>query len=94
MSVVHVSEVANVLEAWVRLSECRRIVSDIVAKRSVEVVDVSENLYTAAVHAAGVYDVGVSDALAFSIMRGRGVDEVYSFDVHFDDMPGVRRLTR
>jgi len=93
-SVVHVSEVANMLEAWVRLSECRRIISDIVAKRSVEVVDVSKNLYFSSIHAAGVLDVGVNEALALSIMGGRGVDEIYSFDKHLDDMPGVRRLTR
>lgn len=93
-SVVHVSEVANILEAWVRLSECRRIVSDIVAKKSVEVVDVSKSLYASSIHAAGVHDVGVSDALAFSIMRERGVDEIYSFDKHFDNMPDIRRLTQ
>lgn len=93
-SVVHVSEVADMLEAWIRLSECRRIVSDIVAKRNVEVVDVSRSLYLSSIHAAGVHDIGVSDALALSIMRGRGVDEIYSFDRHFDDIPGIRQLTR
>ena len=93
-SVVHVSEVANMLEAWIRLSEYRRIVSDIVAKRSVEVVDVSKRLYASSIHAAGVHDMDINEALALSIMRERGVDEIYSFDKHLDDMPGVTRLTR
>ena len=93
-SVIHVSEVANVLETCVRLSECRRIVSDIVAKRSVEVIDVSKNKYISSIHTAGVHDVGVNDALALSIMQERGVDDIYSFDGHFDKMPEIRRLTR
>lgn len=94
MSVIHVSEVADILEAWSRLSECRLIVSDIVAKRSVEVVDVSKSLYISSIHAAGVHDVGVNEALAFSIMQEKGIDEIYSFDKHFDKLPGVKRLTR
>ena len=93
-SVVHVSEVANILEARIRLSECRRIISDIVNKRSVEVVDVTRDLYTASLYTAGVHDAGVNDALAFNIMQERGIDEIYSFDKHFDNMPGIRRLTQ
>jgi len=93
-SVVHVSEVACILEANVSLSESRRILSDIVDKRNVEVVDVSRGLYISSIHAAGVHDVGVNNGLALNVMQERGVDEVYSFDKHFDNMPGVRRLTR
>jgi hypothetical protein len=93
-SVVHVSEVANILEARLRLSECRRIISDILNKRSVEVVDVSKNLYVASLRTADIHDVGINDALAFNVMRESGIDEIYSFDKHFDDIPGVKRLTR
>ena len=93
-SVVHVSEVANILEARVRLSGCRRIISDILDKRSVEVVDVSKNLYAASLRTADIHDVGINDALAFNIMKERDIDEIYSFDNHFDNVPGVKRLTR
>jgi len=92
-SVVHVSEVANILEARIPLADCRRMVSDIVAKGNVEVVDVTRNQYMASVHAAEIYDIGVNDALAFNIMQDKGLVEVYSFDRHFDDLPGIERLT-
>jgi hypothetical protein len=93
-SVVHISEVANILEARVRLSGCRRIISDILDKRSVEVVDVSKNLYAASLRTADIHDVGINDALAFNIMKERDIDEIYSFDNHFDNVPGIKRLTR
>jgi len=91
-SIAHVSEVACILEGKIPLAESRRIISDIVNKRSVEVIDVSRNLYASSIHAVGAYDIGINDALAISIMKGRGVDEIYSFDKDLDNLPGIRRL--
>ncbi|MBO3803991.1 MAG: type II toxin-antitoxin system VapC family toxin [Candidatus Brockarchaeota archaeon] len=93
-SVVHVSEIANILEARIALTECGRIVGDIVSKSSVRVVDVTKNLYVASMHTADVHDVSVNDALALNIMKDRDINEIYSFDKHFDNMPEIRRLTR
>lgn len=83
MSVVHVSEVADIIEERIPTSECRRIISDIVTKRSVEVVDVSKNLYTTSLQTTGVHDFGVNEALASTSCKERDVDEIYSFDRHF-----------
>jgi len=92
-SVVHVSEIANILEARMPLTECRTIISDIVSKKSVEVVDVSRHMYTTSIYTAERYGVGINDAVAFSIMKERNLEEIYSFDKHFDNMPGIKRVT-
>lgn len=91
-SVVHVSEVANILEARMPLSSCRRIISDIATKRNVEVAGVGNKLYTSSLHTAEAHDIGLNDALAFNMMQEGGVHEIYSFDKHFDDLPGIARL--
>lgn len=93
-SVVHVSEVANILETRVPLSTCRRIISAILTKRNVKVVDVGAKLYASSLHLAEVHDIGINDALAYEIMLERGVDEIYSFDKRFDNLPDIERLTR
>lgn len=93
-SVVHVSEVANILEARAGLSECRKIVSDIITKKSVDVADVNSEMYIASIQTAEMYDVGINDALAFCIMRKRNLEEIYSFDKHFDNMPEIKRATK
>jgi predicted nucleic acid-binding protein len=93
-SVVHVSEVANILEARIPLSECRRIIFDIVTKSSVQVVNVTRDMYTASIHTADVHDVSVNDALALNIMLERSINEIYSFDRHFDNVPGIKRVVQ
>ena len=91
-SVVHVSEVANILEARVQLSECRRIISDIADKRSIEVVDVNKKLYATSIQTAEMRDISINDALAFVIMQERSIKEIYSFDKHFDNIPEITRV--
>ena len=93
-SVVHVSEVANILEARIAFSDSRPIIGDIVDKSSVEVVDVTRDLYIASIQTADVHDISINDALALNIMKGREIDEIYSFDKHFDNIHEIRRLTR
>ena len=38
--------------------------------------------------------VGFNDALAYLVMREVGVEEIFSFDRYFDEIPGVTRRTR
>ena len=37
-------------------------------------------------------NVSVNDALAYQLMRGHGLDEIYSLDRHFDQLRGIARL--
>ena len=92
-SVIHVSEIANILETRIPSPQSRQIISDIITKKTIEVTDVTRHLYTSSLRTAETHDVGLNDALAFNIMQQREIHEIYSFDKHFDELPGVRRLT-
>jgi predicted nucleic acid-binding protein len=38
-------------------------------------------------------DLTARDAIHLAVMRSNGIEEILSFDRHFDGLPGVRRLS-
>jgi len=92
-TVVHVSEVANILEARTTREESRRILSALASMRSLRLIGVTGDAYRAAVQASSVLGVGVNDAMAYIAMAERGINEAYSFDRHFDQLPEITRIT-
>ncbi|MEM0335842.1 MAG: type II toxin-antitoxin system VapC family toxin [Thermofilum sp.] len=93
-TVVHVSEVANVVEARLGLSYSIKLVAGILSKENIEVLPVEPRDFDASLDVAQRYSVSVNDALAYVKMKEEGVEEVYTFDKHFHNMPGVKVLPR
>jgi uncharacterized protein len=91
-TVVHLSETANILEARAPLGEARSIILDILNMDTIRVLAVDSVRYARAVQAAETLDVGINDALAYVAMVENGISEIYSFDRHFDALPGIARL--
>jgi hypothetical protein len=91
-TVVHVSEIANILEARAPLEDARSIIMDILNMDTIRVTAVDSTRYTRAVQVAETHGVGTNDALAYVAMVENGVSEIYSFDKHFDALPGITRL--
>ncbi len=58
----------------------------------IEVYSTSLRDYEGALVVAREENVSVNDALAYHLMRGHGLDEIYSFDRHFDQLRGLARL--
>jgi len=79
-TVVHLSEVANVLEDVAGALLAAR------AKENVVVEAVSAEDYLESAVLAGEKGVSVNDALAYLVMRRRGVREIYTFDKHFEKL--------
>jgi predicted nucleic acid-binding protein len=85
-SVVHLSEVANVLESRKSFSEAAQFIYDLLAKESITVLDVTHNDYQGATVLAQRYKVGINDSLAKILMDRLKIKEIYSFDKHFDNL--------
>ncbi|MBU2617766.1 MAG: type II toxin-antitoxin system VapC family toxin [Euryarchaeota archaeon] len=90
-SVVHLSEVANILEDVSSQRIAADFMINVLSKPNLEVVLVDKNMYTAASFLAKEKSVGVNDALAALIMKDQGISEIYSFGKHLDDL-GVKRI--
>ena len=92
-TVVHVSEVANILESRMTRDGSWRIISALASMRGLSVAGVSGDDYRSAIQASKILGVGVNDALAYAVMKEASVEEIYSFDKHFDQLPEIRRVT-
>lgn len=84
---VHLSEVANVLEDAAGIAFTSDLLWAILTKPSVEAAAVSADDYRESVMLAKKYAIGVNDALALVVMEQRGIDEIYTFDRHFEQAP-------
>jgi len=91
-SVVHISEVANILEARTSLQVTIDILSGLLALRNLLVLQTSKASYELAIEHSRARDVGVNDALAVILMTGEGISEVYSFDRGFDKLKNLKRV--
>lgn len=93
-SLIHLSEVSNILEARASLYQSIEVISALLARDNMEVVEPTKKAYLEAVERASSLAVGVNDALAYLIMQRRDIKEIYSFDKDFDKMPSINRITK
>ncbi len=84
-SVVHLSEVANILESRKSFTEASQFIYDLLTKESITVLDVTHTDYQGAAVLAQRYKVGINDSLAKILMDRLNITEIYSFDKHFDN---------
>jgi predicted nucleic acid-binding protein len=85
-TVVHLSEVANVMEDAANLTFPISFVKDILLKRNVHVEQVSDTDYIESVVLAEEKRVSINDALAYLIMKREMIEAIYTFDKHFDSL--------
>ncbi|MHA1579279.1 MAG: type II toxin-antitoxin system VapC family toxin [Candidatus Freyarchaeota archaeon] len=89
-SVVHLSEVANVLEDAVDLTFSISFIEEIYKTRNIQVEQVAPEDYISAALGAKNMHISINDMLAYLIMQRKGIKEVFSFDKHFDNLKVIR----
>jgi predicted nucleic acid-binding protein len=90
-TVVHLSEIANILKHSLTKKELNEIIHGVFDR--VEVLGVTREEYLAASELAQELDFGdPNDALAYQVMSDRDLNEIYSFDQVFERVEGIRRL--
>lgn len=92
-SVVHISEIANILEDAANLGFAVSFTRDLISRWNITVEPVDRAMYILAIAIADEKKIGINDALAYEIMKKKEIKEIYSFDKHFDNLP-VNRLVK
>ncbi|MGD6850434.1 MAG: type II toxin-antitoxin system VapC family toxin [Candidatus Bathyarchaeia archaeon] len=92
-SVVHFSEVCNILEDYLPFEEAVVLEKGLLFRENLLVCEVSQEDYLKAVTLAETYRVGANDALAYLLMKREGIATIYSFDRDFDVFTDIRRVT-
>ncbi|MDP3741864.1 MAG: type II toxin-antitoxin system VapC family toxin [Candidatus Micrarchaeota archaeon] len=92
-TVVHLSEVANIIEDKVPFDQQRHFFESIISNVSLEIKEINKETYSLAIEYAMDNAMGVNDALAVILMQKENINEIYSFDSDFDEVNGVSRIT-
>ena len=79
-SVVHVAEIANILEDYLPQKEAAEIEKALCMRDTIEIERVDRSDCTKAISEADKWQVGLSDAIAYVLMKEKGIREIYSFD--------------
>jgi predicted nucleic acid-binding protein len=90
ISVVNMTEIANILEAHMSLDEALSIEEFLI--RFAKLVSVNKQQYLEAIKIAKEKKAGLNDALTYVIMLKNKIYEIYSFDKDFDKLEGIQRL--
>jgi predicted nucleic acid-binding protein len=92
ITVVHVSEMVNILKHGMRPDQVTAIIRGLFMLDNIRILDVTRDAYFAATELSDDLKLEANDALAIDVMRLNGIREIYSFDEDFDQIDGIVRL--
>ena len=93
-SVVHFSEVCNVLEDHLPFEEAILLEKGLLYRDNVLICEVAQEDFIKAVSIAEDHRVGVNDALAYVLMKKKTIQAIYSFDKDLDAFTDIQRVTQ
>jgi hypothetical protein len=93
-SVVHFSEVCNILEDYVAFKEAVILEKSLLFRENILICEVTREDYLKAVSVAEDFHVGANDALAYMLMKKEDLQAIYSFDKDFDVFSDIMRVTQ
>ena len=92
-TVVHLSEVANILESRTTLATARKILIAITSNENLTITPTTARQYRGALQLSETLNTGINDALAQLTMTQLHIHDIYSFDKHHDYIPQTTRIT-
>jgi predicted nucleic acid-binding protein len=94
MTVVHLSEIVNILKHGMPLDQLTKIIRGLFMLDNVKIHGVTREVYFAAAELGEDLRLEANDALAVDVMRMNNIAEIYSFDEDFDQIEGISRLPK
>lgn len=91
-SVVHFSEVCNILEDHLPYEEAILLEKGLLHRDNVSICEVAQEDFIKAVSIAEDHMVGVNDALAYVLMKKKTIQTIYSFDKDLDVFTDIQRV--
>jgi predicted nucleic acid-binding protein len=93
-TVVHLSEIVNILKHGMPLEQLNRVIQGLFMLDNVRIEGVTRDAYFAATELGDDLMLEANDALAIDVMRQNDLKEVYSFDEDFEKIEGITRIPR
>jgi len=93
-TVVHLTEVVNILKHGMPLERLNNLVLGLFMLDNLRIYGVSREAYFAATELGDDLRLESNDALVVDVMRQNNVKEMYSFDEDFNGIEGISRLPK
>lgn len=93
-TVVHLSEMANILKHRLSIEKTNRLIATLLLLEHVKVVNVAPEDYLEASTLGKELSRDPNDALAVKVMREHGIHTILSFDTGFDNIQNLKRITK
>ena len=91
-TVVHLSEVVNVVETGLGVRESLGFLAWVLTSENMKVYSVDVKDYGSALLLAKEKSISANDALAYLFMKTHGINEIYTFDKHFKKFEDIMKL--
>jgi predicted nucleic acid-binding protein len=92
MTVVHMSEIVNILKHGMPINRLTSIIRGLFMLDNVRIIGVTREAYFAATELGDDLKLEANDALAVDVMRLNDIKEIYSFDEDFNQIEGITKL--
>ena len=93
-TVVHVSEMVNILKHGMPLEKLTEVIRGLFMLDNVTVQGVTKEVYFAANELGDDLKLEANDALAIDVMKSNNVTEILTFDEDFDRVEGITRIPK
>lgn len=93
-TVVHISEMVNILKHRMPLEQLTRLVLGLFMLENIKIQGVSKQAYFAATELGDDLKLDPNDALAVDYIQLNNLKEIYSFDEDFDKIERISRLPK
>jgi hypothetical protein len=91
-TVVHLSEISNILKKALSLDDLYSILITLYSLKNVKIMDVSREDYFGGIELMKEIGLDPNDSLAAQLMKNEGIREIYSFDRDFDRVKEIKRI--
>lgn len=93
-TVVHVSEMVNILKHGMPLEKLTEVIRGLFMLDNVTVQGVTKEVYFAANELGDDLKLEANDALAIDVMKSNNITEILTFDEDFDRVEGTTRIPK
>lgn len=93
-TVIHLSEVANIIESISGIENSVSVMNKLLNEENLVVESVRKNDCILGTEHSETKNISVNDGIALIIMENLKIDEIYSFDTHFDKVPWIKRIVK
>ena len=94
MTVVHLSEIVNILKHGLPYSTLVEVIRGLFMLDNLKILGVSEEVYFAAVELGEDLSMEPNDELAVDVMRQNNITEIYTFDKVFSKLDDIIKLPK